>query len=164
MNLVTAAVTNFEPAEEHTFLARFAGTWAGATRTWIEPGGPPDESRSEAEGEVILGGRFVRFEYSGMCMGHPHAGQFLLAYERDEGRHTVVWIDSFHMGTGVMVCPGQRDENGLTVSGTYPVQGHPRWGWRTRFRFDGGTLVVEAWNISPEGEEWPAVETRYTRA
>ena len=157
-----AEVAPFDAKSEHDLLAKFAGSWKGPAKTWFEPGKEPESSTWTAEGERILGGRFVRLDYRGTAMGKPHAGEMLLAYERDEARFTCVWIDSFHTGTLALVFHGTADGDALTFEGTYPA-GKERWGWRTTLRASSGGVVVDMTNIEPNGTEHRAVNVMLAR-
>jgi hypothetical protein len=157
-----APTAPFTDGPEHQRLRSLVGTWDGLVRTWFEPDKPPDETRLAARIDALLGGRFVRIDYQGTAMGKPHAGQMLLAYERDERRYAMAWLDSFHTGTALMLSTGQADADGaVSVLGSYAA-GDERWGWRTVFRF-GDRPVIQAFNIPPGMDEVPAIEIRLTR-
>ena len=48
------------PGKEHNLLSRMAGRWKTVTRSWNEPGKPPEESAGICEQKMILGGRFLQ--------------------------------------------------------------------------------------------------------
>lgn len=156
------ALPPFASAAEHDLLASFVGEWAGPVSTWFDPTGAPEVSSWRLSAAPVLGGRFVRLTYSGVAMGKAHAGEILLGYERDEKRYTAAWIDSFHSGTQMMVSHGQAEGDGIALRGTYPA-GEERWGWGTRFRRDGDTLLIAMTNAGPGGPEDRAVEATLTR-
>lgn len=158
----SAEVAPFDAKREHDLLAKLAGTWKGPAKTWFDPAKEPETSTWSAEGERILGGRFVRIDYRGTAMGKPHAGEMLLAFEQDEKRFTMVWIDSFHTGTQAMVCHGEAHGDELDVLGSYPA-GKERWGWRTRIKAGAGGLTIEMSNIEPSGTEHRAVSALLAR-
>jgi hypothetical protein len=97
-------------------------------------------------------------------MGTPHAGEMLIGYEPGENRFTAVWVDSFHMSSGIMLSTGERRADGvISVLGSYPSEGQ-RWGWRTLFKpLDDEHLTIEAYNISPAGREQRGIETLLAR-
>ena len=161
LDLATAETAPFSPTDGHGDLRPLLGTWLGLTRTWLDPSMPPDEGQTVARVEAILGGRFVRMEYRGTVMTRSHAGQMLIGYDSDTGRFTAAWVDSFHMATGIMTMTGERRPDGaISLLGSYPAGGQ-QWGWRTVIRCsDAGQLVLESWNIAPDGGEHPAIESR----
>jgi hypothetical protein len=129
----------------------------------MDPNEPPERTTTHARVEALLGGRFVRVDYQGTIMGAPHAGQMLFGFHREEGLHTLAWIDSFHTGTTIMMSTGAPVGVGVDVLGSYAA-GPDRWGWRTWARREGDTLVLEAFNIAPSGESFPAVRSVLRRA
>lgn len=164
LDLTRADTMPFAASEGHRELFGMAGSWEGPTRTWFDPTSSSDESQTTAHIELILGGRFLRIDYQGTVMGKPHAGEMLLGYEPDEGRFTSAWVDSFHMGSGIMLSTGARRDDGLiSVVGSYRAGGE-QWEWRTVFRpIDDENLTIEAYNITPDGNEARAIETRLAR-
>lgn len=141
-------------------LAHLSGSWAGSARTWLDPEGEPDLSSWRATVEVLLDSRYVRLRYQGECCGKPHSGEMTLGF--DEHEHTMYWIDSFHTGASPMWSVGPAGSV-ISVLGSYRA-GDQRWGWRTLFREADGQLVLEATNITPDGQEAPAIEVRLSRS
>jgi len=160
----TAPTTPFEPGPQHELLAAMAGDWSGPTQTWFDPDGLPEECTTEASARLLLGGRWLRIDYRGEAMGKLHAGEMTLGFHRDAKQFEMAWIDSFHTGSQIMSFAGPlRDDGEISVLGSYQA-GAERWGWRTAYRLEApGTLVVRAWNITPDGQEQRAIETRLTR-
>lgn len=152
---------SFEGGPEHDRLKSLAGRYLGQTKLWLDPSAPPEESVSELRVEPLLGGRFLRLEDRGSAMGKPRAGEMWLGYHRDANRYEVSWIDSFHTAGAIFLSKGAPREDGvIAVTCTY-AGGEETWSWRTEFHL-GKTLLVRSINISPAGEETPAIETIYT--
>jgi hypothetical protein len=149
---------------EHDALTAWAGQWTGTTRTWFDADGEPEETATTANITSILGGRWICIDYQGVAMGKPHAGHMIVGFHRDASEHEVAWVDSFHTGTAMMMSVGKpRADTEVRVLGSYAA-GPERWGWRTTMHVQGDELVIEATNITPAGDETPAVETRLRRS
>ena len=149
----------------HHLLGQLAGGWAGKTRTWLEPEGVPIESPAQGSIQLILSGRFVIFLYQSAMEGEPQHGMFTFGYNTSLDRFEASWVDSFHTNTAIMFCVGNARENGFWVLGSYPdPSGGPDWSWRTEVKLENvDHLTITAYNLSPEGEEAKATESKLTR-
>lgn len=164
IDATNAPTAPFQPVAPHEALRNMVGRWSGQTQTWLDPSAAPDESKTEATIESLLGGRWIRVDYQSTVQGKPHAGQMLIGFHTDAMQFEIAWVDSFHTGTSVMLSTGALPPDGtVSVLGSYPA-GDERWGWRTVLRLPlHGELVIEEYNISPAGQEDRAVEMRLTR-
>lgn len=147
------------------FLNALIGKWKGECSTWFEPGVLADVSGVEGEISTLVGKAIVKHQYQGAIQGNPRHGVEWIAYNSVANRFEIAWFDSFHMNYAILYSLGTAAENGFSVSGEYDVgEGHPRWGWRTLFRLDDlQSLVLQAYNVTPDGIEALAVETRYQK-
>jgi hypothetical protein len=50
-------------------LAALVGKWHGMTSTWFQPDQLADESLWQAEFKLVLGGRFLLYDYQGSMQG-----------------------------------------------------------------------------------------------
>ncbi|TKT94337.1 DUF1579 domain-containing protein [Dyadobacter frigoris] len=160
--------SNFEISLEsgvHQTLQTLIGNWEGMTKTWFEPNILADESAMKGTIRSILGGRFVMHEYKGSLSGNLLEGMAVYGFDIQNNTFQSSWIDSFHMGTGIMLSTGNPAKNGFSVLGSYSGPDIPEpWGWRTVVELiDHDNLVITAYNISPEGQEDKATETIYWR-
>ncbi len=150
----------------HALLEAMTGAWRGRARLWLVPGALHGEAPVSGEVVTVLGGRFVRHDYSTTIDQVQHGGTALLGMELSQRAWQVAWADTFHMGTGIMLSEGPftRGEAAISVLGSYDAGDGAPWGWRTTFEPAGHRLLVRHFNITPEGDEALAVELDYRRA
>jgi hypothetical protein len=117
----------------------------------------------------VLGGRFVRLDYTWGCQGKPQEGSLLLGFDPDAETVTAHWIDTWHMSDKAMVCSGPRPAaETLAVTGAYAAPPGPDWGWRIEVTPEAGhRLRLVMWNLWPAsqgGREELAMAATYTPA
>jgi hypothetical protein len=102
----------------HEALKYFAGSWKVEAKMWTAPGAPPAESVNASEGEMIMGGRYVRMSYKGRMMGVPFEGLQISGYDNLAKAYTTLWIDN--SSTSFYLLKGAYDEGNKT----YTFTGH----------------------------------------
>jgi hypothetical protein len=147
-------------------LAACAGSWRGTNTLQDPTSNTAEEYSSSATVTPVLGGKFVRLDYTWSYRGGPQEGSLLIGFDEKEGQVTAHWIDSWHMSGKVMVCLGPRpDSTVLSVRGSYAAPPAPDWGWRFDITPDERTLRMVMFNIWPDGSrEDLAAEASSTRA
>ncbi len=148
-------------------LEPLVGRWRGTSTLQDPHTGKPDSSPSTLTGTSVLGGRFVRLDYSWVYREKPHEGSLLVGFDTKAGSASAHWIDSWHTGTAAIALAGTPASGTLSVRGTYPAPPGPDWGWRIDLAADGGALRVVMFNVWPAdqgGKEELAVEAVYVRA
>ncbi len=146
-------------------LRSSAGEWRGASILQDPESGIHEECLSTATVTPLLGGKFVRLDYTWSYRDKPQEGSLLVGADAKAGLVTVHWIDSWHMGTKVMACTGTLP-NGRTlgVRGTYAAPPGPDWGWRIDITPDERSkLGILMFNVTPDGQEAEAVRATYSR-
>jgi hypothetical protein len=164
IDLTLAETAPFEATEQQGVLSSFAGAWRGTTKLWLDPSSAPEETTTTLLAEPLLGGRWLRLSVTGTAFGKPHAGEMLLGFHKDAGEYEAAWIDSSHTGSAIMFSKGRASERGIIdVLGSY-LGGEERWGWRTVIRSPAaGELLIEAFNVAPNGGEERAMESSLRR-
>jgi uncharacterized protein len=148
-------------------LEPLVGRWRGTSTLHDPHTGKPDGSPSALTGTSVLGGRFVRLDYTWAYQVAPQEGSMLVGFEPKAGSVSAHWIDSWHTGTAAIALAGTSAGGALSVRGTYPAPPGPDWGWRIDLATDGGVLRVVMFNVWPAdqgGKEELAVEAVYSRA
>jgi hypothetical protein len=152
------------PGEHHKLLARLEGSWTTKSRGWMEPGKPPTESIGTCEQKLILGGRYLRQEYSGDMMGAPFTGINFLGYDNHTGKYVSAWIES--MSTGIYYFEGTASADGKTItqecSYDDPVKGPSVWRTVTRIK-DDNSQEFEMYLTPKGGKKEKMMEMTVTR-
>lgn len=150
----------------HKELKELAGEWQGTAKTWFEPGILADESPVSGKISSILGGRFILHEYKGSIEGKTLEGVNIIGFDCMTGKYQSAWVDSFHMGTAIMISEGKQGIENLDVMGHYDTneEGTEKWGWRTELNIiDTNNIIITSYNVMPTGVEAKATEIIYYR-
>lgn len=152
------------PGEHHEFLARLEGEWSFATKLWMAPGAPPEESQGTSSKKMIMGGRYLQEEAQGNMMGSAFTGRGVTAYDNTAGEFINTWIDS--MATGIAIVRGQRDGDQLEMQGEYldPMSQQKMMVRYVTRVIDDDKHVFEYFTTVPGGPEQKSMEIEYTRS
>ena len=153
------------PGEPHQMLAKMVGKWNAVTKMMMAPGTEPMESKASAEFTSVMGGRWIRLEFTGEFMGQTFHGLGYNGYDNFRKRFVQTWMDD--MSTGTMTSYGTASKDGKSV--TYfglmdePMTGEKDKKVKSATRWvDDDTFVYESWDHA-KGNEWKALEITYTR-
>ncbi len=145
-------------------LTAVAGQWTGSNTLQDPNTGKPEESPSTVTVTPVLGGRFIRVDYTCGHQGKPQEGSLLVGFDPKSGEVSGHWIDTWHMGRKVLACVGTAGDGMLSVRGSYPAPPGPDWGWRIEIAPGADDLRITHTNIDAEGTEDLAVEGVYSRS
>lgn len=145
-------------------LSACAGEWRGKNLLFFQPDQPGIESEISATVLPILGGRFVRLDYTWSYEDQPKEGSLLMAFDSKTGKTSGYWIDSFHMGSSLLTLTGDGADGKYKVYGSYPAPPGPDWGWSIAVEPGDGSLRLLMWNIEPGDPEQLAVQAEMKRA
>lgn len=154
-----------EPAPEHARLAALEGKWNVTARWWPAPGKQPMEFGGTAVNHMILGGRFLESR-TVTKSDATYESLAVFGFDRRKGEYTMVGFDS--MGTYSITAAGVWDEktSSIALSGAEAEPG-AKSAMRYRMRIRAVTKDEYRMTMSfflPDGTEWTAVESIYTRA
>ncbi len=142
------------PGEQHKLLAKLAGKWETVNKPCDMPGFPSVETKGTADARVILGGRQLVEESTGMAQGKPFSGIFMLGYDNTLKEYVATWSDN--MSTGQYTTHGTADAAGkvITLNGEIrdamsPEKGRP---WRIVIKIESDDKhTVEVYDTISEG-------------
>lgn len=129
------------------------GRWSGTVDTWLDPSAAPTRSEITATTSRVLDGKCTQIDYRSHVGDNRSDGLMILGKDIETNRLSLTWIDTFHTGSNVMSFAA--DESG-SLHGAYAA-GSEVWRWRIVVQ-SGEELRIQHFNITPAGEEAPAIE------
>jgi hypothetical protein len=151
------------PGEHHGHLAKLAGKYTFVGKSWMAPGAPPEEFTGTRDGEMILGGRFLRETTTSSFEGMPFEGIGFMAYDNGSEQYVSTWIDN--MSTAVTTAMGSCSKDGWSLAGEHF---NAMTGGMSKFRnvirpVNDDSFVFEWHESGPDGKEYKMMEITYTR-
>lgn len=152
------------PGTPHKLLSKMEGKWETWTRSWMEPGTPPEESAGYCESKMILDGRFLQQDCTGQMMGAKFNGIGFTGYDNNTKKYVSTWMDS--MGTALYFFEGPANPDGksFTQRCSYddPVKGPMEWRSVCKL-VDDNKILFEMYGTAVGGKEEKMMEMTYTR-
>jgi len=155
------------PGPQHEKIATLAGEWTATSKMWMGPDAQAMETPPGTHtGEMILGGRFLKFTEKGDMMGFPMEGLGIMGYDNFKGRYQMIWMDN--TSSALYTAAGSADSTGntITLAGKVddPMKGEKNKDVRYLYKFKpDGTIVFEMWDTIGEGKFYKSMETTYTK-
>src|SRR5688500_20265817 len=147
-------------------LRGLVGIWSGSNRLHMawNPENPLLDSNGTATVSERVAGQFLEIAYTWVFEDKSREGVIIVGGNNKSDTVNAFWTDSWHLAHQVMMCEGKENPDGsISVKGSYKVEGHPDWGWRTEIIPSADSFQYEMYNVSPEGKEDIAVEMEMER-
>lgn len=112
-----------KPGENHKQMQEMVGNWSYVVKWWMNPEGPPSESKGASVTRSVMDGRYFISEHQGkMQMPGPDGkimdmefkGMAIEGYDNAKKKFVSSWIDN--MGTGIMNSEGTYDSATKTLT------------------------------------------------
>ena len=148
----------------HAALAKMAGSYDLAIRSWEAPGAPPTVETGTATRTMALGGRVLVEDVQSQMHGQAFTGHGMHGYDNVSGKHWSTWNDS--MSTGVMVSEGDcTAEGACTFTGSWndPVTKGKINARMTSKWTSPKVEVFEMFGPGPDGKEIQIMDITYTK-
>jgi len=153
-----------EPNENHKRLEAFVGTFDAKVQCFMMP--TPETWAGVSKNEMILGGRWLKGEYSGQMMGKPFKGMQLLGYDNQTKKYVSAWIDD--MSSSLQMAEGQADASGkvITVVGECvdPMTNQKKTSRTVMTIVSNDRHTVEMFGPGMDGKEMKMMSIEYSRA
>jgi hypothetical protein len=154
------------PGPNHKLFEKMAGEHTVTGKMWMGPGTDPQAMEPGTEKcELILGGRYLRSNFSGNMMGMPFNGEGTMAYDNFKKHYMMSWLDN--MGTTISSAMGDYDEatKTMTLMGKMdePMTGEKDKDVKYVYKFpDDKTTIFEIWDMNKTAP-FMAMEMTYTK-
>ena len=152
------------PNEHHRHLQMLVGEWTYTATFWM-PGAPEMKTTGTMEAEALLGGRFVQANWHGEFLGGQFEGIGVDGYDKVKEQYTSTWKDNF--GTQIYSYTGTCEDDGkvrmTTGTNLDPMTGEMATDEGKMTFNDDGTVLLESWRLTPDGEKMKTMEFVLTR-
>jgi hypothetical protein len=157
--------------DNHKVLATTAGTYSYVVKMWMDPKGPPTESKGTATRKAIMDGRYVSGEYTskfkmpgadGKMKDMNFIGMSMDGYDNVKKKFVSGWVDN--MGTGIMMLDGTYDAatKTFTYAGDYEMMPGMKEKVREVIKMTDKGMTMEYYEDRGQGET-KSMEINYTK-
>lgn len=155
-----------QPGEYHAKLEPFIGTWDATAKFWMDPSGEPTELTGVMTNSWVLGGRFVREQFSDPDgPWGPFEGLGFWGYDNAKHEYVSVWMDT--TSTAIMATRGTCDAAGkvFTATGAMfdPMVGQDVMQKHVVRMITKDKFVMEFYVLDATGQQQRMGEITYTR-
>ena len=161
---VEAAMRNAMPGPPHAELAERVGTYVTTTRSWTQPNAGPVESKGTATLSMIVGGRFLYEQNSGVTTGQPYEGVRIIGFNNASRKYEAIWL--YTGSAAAMLLTGVSADGGKTIQwiAVFEDRNNVRVTLQATTRFvNKDTFVVDLTSRTLDGKDGPRFETTYER-
>jgi len=151
------------PNAHHQKLAQLKGDWNFTTQWRAAADAKAYESRGTSTFTVLYGGRYVEQRMTGSVLGNSYEGRGMLGYDNRKNLFVSSWIDNHQ--TSIINAEGAEDADCIELNASHhidPVTGDASGG-RMVMKL-GNSPTLEWFEIGPDGKEFCASKTTYSRA
>jgi hypothetical protein len=142
---------------------KLVGMWDGTKRLMMAPEDPIRDCDAVACVGLEANEKFFKINYEWSFGGEKQEGLTVIHIDKESNAKSV-WIDSFHQSGDFMNCAGKFEQERVSVKANYTQPEYSDWAWRTIIEpHDEDAFSLLMFNITPDGEEFPAVEAKFTR-
>lgn len=148
---------------EHEALARMAGTWEVSMRWWTHPDAEPMTSTGTTVMAPVLGGNFLRQEFTHEWMGMTFHGLGFIGYDTVDREYVSIWMEDAQ--PVLWVGRGKEKDGVITYEGTHPdpVTGVKQPGIFTFRREGDDKAILEIYGVAGDGSRVKQGEMTYRR-
>ncbi len=163
--MMKAYMKMMAPNKNHEMFKKYVGEWIVTTTAWMQPGAEPVVSQNSAKIEVIMGGRFMKMDFTGAMFGQPFEGLQIVGYDNTQEKFVTFWIDS--LSTAFYLQTGTLDETGKVLNETGEWL-DPMTGGTIKVRaktelINDNEIHYEMYMTGPDGKEFKSLDNRMTR-
>jgi hypothetical protein len=108
-----------EPGVHHKNLLKLAGEWNVEGTSFCEESGP-ESVKGTAKLTAVLGGRYLRQEFTGEAGGGPFEGIGIDGYDNAKKKYVSIWFDSMSTGFVSLEGTSSDDDRVITREGNFP--------------------------------------------